>query len=661
MNLKRRDSFRLTLYSWIGLKSSAYMDRVQIDRIVPFEDRKALSMDRIYKDVNIGELIEKKMKFTILDDDKIKVFPISDTRQNFVEISGAIMRPGMYEIDSGLKLKDLIVKADSLSGDAYLDRVDIVRTKPDFTEELIKLDLSKVLKNDDNQNIFLKSFDKVKIFSLTDMVPNSFVSINGHVKYPGQYVLQDSLTIYDLIFKAGGFIDLEFRKKTFLKRADLIRTSKNRKKEIVSFDLSKVLDGSGISQMLMAPDDNIKIFSKEEIMGSMRYFSIYGHVKNPGEYELYENNMKISDALFIAGGFDDPLHLLNTFTKRGDIYRFAEDRIEKKIISFELGEILNDSSHVANIQLEPGDEIKIYSKKIFNIIKTVTIDGAVNKPGKYEFKNAMTLKDLILESEGLSKDVYRYLVDIDRIDPYNNEENKLAKSVQVEMNNDFSIINRKGGELVGDYSLEAYDNIYIRPDPFFTMQKKVEVVGEVYYPGFYTILSSDETVSDIIKRAGGLRFNAFVDGSKYVKEGNHINFNLRKILKNPNSKYDFVVADGDKIIVGKNPNLINIVGAVNSEGLYIYEKGIRVNDAIRMAGVLNTNADIDQIFITYPNGRSEKYSRFLNNSKVIDGSIINVGVKEEEEPFDKTEYFKELTSIIASLSQAISIVLIARN
>ena len=113
-------------------------------------------MDRIYKDVNIGELIEKKMKFTILDDDKIKVFPISDTRQNFVEISGAIMRPGMYEIDSGLKLKDLIVKADSLSGDAYLDRVDIVRTKPDFTEELIKLDLSKVLKNDDNQNIFKK-------------------------------------------------------------------------------------------------------------------------------------------------------------------------------------------------------------------------------------------------------------------------------------------------------------------------------------------------------------------------------------------------------------------------------------------------------------------------------------------------------------------------
>ena len=63
------------------------------------------------------------------------------------------------------------------------------------------------------------------------MVPNSFVSINGHVKYPGQYVLQDSsLTIYDLIFKAGGFIDLEFRKKTFLKRADLIEPQKIEKR-----------------------------------------------------------------------------------------------------------------------------------------------------------------------------------------------------------------------------------------------------------------------------------------------------------------------------------------------------------------------------------------------------------------------------------------------
>ena len=54
-----------------------------------------------------------------------------------------------------------------------------------------------------------------------------------------------------------------------------------------------------------------------------------------------------------------------------------------------------------------------------------------------------------------------------------------------------------------------------------------------------------------------------------------------------------------------------------------------------------------------------KYSRWMNNKKVVDGSVITVGKKEEEEPFDPTEYMKELTSILANLAQVVSIVLIA--
>ena len=45
----------------------------------------------------------------------------------------------------------------------------------------------------------------------------------------------------------------------------------------------------------------------------------------------------------------------------------------------------------------------------------------------------------------------------------------------------------------------------------------------------------------------------------------------------------------------------------------------------------------------------------------MDGSIITVGRKPEEEPFNRTEYAKELTSIIANIAQAISLVVLARN
>ena len=59
------------------------------------------------------------------------------------------------------------------------------------------------------------------------------------------------------------------------------------------------------------------------------------------------------------------------------------------------------------------------------------------------------------------------------------------------------------------------------------------------------------------------------------------------------------------------------------------------------------------------NGISIKYNRWISNKKVKDGSIITVGAAKEQEPFDSTEYAKELTSILANLTQTISILVLA--
>ena len=100
-------------------------------------------------------------------------------------------------------------------------------------------------------------------------------------------------------------------------------------------------------------------------------------------------------------------------------------------------------------------------------------------------------------------------------------------------------------------------------------------------------------------------------------------------------------------------------GEVNSPGFYKFNPGKRVNDIISMAGGYSQDAEKDNIFILHANGLSRKYSRWLNNEKVYDGSIITVGRQKEEEPFDHTEYAKELTAIIANLAQTISIVILA--
>ena len=115
----------------------------------------------------------------------------------------------------------LIIKADSLLGDAYMERVDIVRTRSDFKEELIKLNLSKALNGDLQHNIVLQGLDKIRVYGMTEMVTKKYVSISGHVKNSGMYELQQGMT-YDLVFKAGGYVDKEFINKAHLDFYDLM-------------------------------------------------------------------------------------------------------------------------------------------------------------------------------------------------------------------------------------------------------------------------------------------------------------------------------------------------------------------------------------------------------------------------------------------------------
>ena len=66
-------------------------------------------------------------------------------------------------------------------------------------------------------DIELKGMDRIRVYRISEIVPKSYVSIVGHVKRQGRMLLQDNMTLYDLIFKAGGFIDEEFKKQAFLK------------------------------------------------------------------------------------------------------------------------------------------------------------------------------------------------------------------------------------------------------------------------------------------------------------------------------------------------------------------------------------------------------------------------------------------------------------
>ena len=168
------------------MKATTYLKHAQIDRIVPATERDTAGMDRMILDLELGEIISGKAEGLLFDGDKIKLFSILDVRGNVATISGAsISRPGIYEIEDSTTVRDLILKADSLLGDVYVGRADIVRLREDLREEIIKIDLEKVLMRDSKHNLLLKPFDRVEIYSMSQMRPIYKVSIMGHVKLGG--------------------------------------------------------------------------------------------------------------------------------------------------------------------------------------------------------------------------------------------------------------------------------------------------------------------------------------------------------------------------------------------------------------------------------------------------------------------------------------------
>ena len=142
--------------------------------------------------------------------------------------------------------------------------------------------------------------------------------------------------------------------------------------------------------------------------------------------------------------------------------------------------------------------------------------------------------------------------------------------------------------------------------------------------------------------------------------GVKINTPLGNILKNPRSKLNFKVQDGDEIIILPHPNVVRISGEVNTSGIHKYVPGKRLRYYLSLAGGVNPDADKNNIWVEFPNGDSEKYNRWsLFSPKIIDGSSIVIGKQKEEEPFDRTEFAKEITAIIANLAQALAVVALA--
>ena len=103
-------------------------------------------------------------------------------------------------------------------------------------------------------------------------------------------------------------------------------------------------------------------------------------------------------------------------------------------------------------------------------------------------------------------------------------------------------------------------------------------------------------------------------------------------------------------------------GEVNNPGAYKFMSGKRLRYYLGISGGYNRDSDKSSIYVIYRDGRSVNYSRWsLLSPKIKDGSTIVIPKLPETEPLNKTEFASDIASIIGNISQALAMVILARN
>ena len=120
--------------------------------------------------------------------------------------------------------------------------------------------------------------------------------------------------------------------------------------------------------------------------------------------------------------------------------------------------------------------------------------------------------------------------------------------------------------------------------------------------------------------------------------------------------------ENDSIFISKKTNTVDVFGEVNQPGSYKFYNNYNLSDYIKLAGGFTIDAEKREVWVTYPNGVSRRYTRFLPSPKVFDSSIISVRSKPESEPLNKTEFAKEVASIISDFLQiALTLTLLSNS
>jgi len=429
------------------------------------------------------------------------------TYEQRVKVGGEFKRNGLFEARSGESIASLIKYAGGFREDAYTNRIELYRNTA--RQRAFK----DVLK-DDFSSVILANGDSVYAGPILERYENK-VSVEGAVYRPGNYELSEGLMLSQLLQNADGV-----REDVFLNRGLITRLNKDLTLKNISFNVSEVLGGE--VDFELQREDIVTISSINDLR-EIQTVEIIGEVQYGGEFD-YQEEMTLSDLVFMAGGFNESASEAFIEISR----RLSYDETKKvgdkiaHVYQFSISRDLKMNGEDAKFALMPFDQVFVRQSPGFEHRKVVKILGEVNYAGDYSLTTKKErLSDIIRRAGGLSPDAFAEGAMLTRKVEVTQKVKRLREELmQKDSTLAFSNI---GFDVVGINLKEILENpgskgdLYLQDGDELIVPKEMQTVkvsGEVLNPLSATYIRGKK-LNHYIDQSGGFGLDA-KKGKVYV-------------------------------------------------------------------------------------------------------------------------------------------------
>lgn len=393
-----------------GFMGDAYTKSVRLQR----------STGERYSVHNIDEF--DMSVFKVEDGDNVTVDGMIDRYENMVEVRGAVFRPGQFRLgDQVFSVRSLVQHAEGLTEDAFPEHAIIHRLKADRSMEVLPVDIAAIMAETE-PDVPLQNEDVLFIPTQAERIKERTLTITGEVMSPGTYEFADNMTIEDLIVQAGGLRDQASLARVDVSRRinDPLSTEKTNKiSDSFSFGIQDGLIINKDSRFVLKPYDVVHV-RKSPAFHTPRTIQVTGEVNFEGAFTLESKNVRLSDAIAMAGGSTELAYLRGARLVR---IMDDEERVRRRATMDAIKNLMVDpvdsiawkkfdldNTYVVGIQLDealrnPGSDKDILLREgdriyVPEYTGQVTISGDVMFPNTVFYDSKMKYKDYVKQAGG---------------------------------------------------------------------------------------------------------------------------------------------------------------------------------------------------------------------------------------------------------------------